>query len=152
MQERFFRLATVLLILLVAALLAQPYLDRLLFAATSPRAITTRSDLPESERATIGLFERVSPSVVQVVGVATSSGTADVEGEGVREQSGTGFVWDDAGHVVTNNHVVSASRASGNPLRHRRGGRSLDRRDGAELRSRRCQAAKHPAIYPVPSR
>jgi S1-C subfamily serine protease len=111
MQERFFRLATALLILLVAALLAQPYLDRLLFAATSPRAITTRSDLPESERATIALFERVSPSVVQVVGAAPGSSSAtDIEGEGVREQSGTGIVWDGAGHIVTNNHVVSGTK------------------------------------------
>ncbi|MFL6813431.1 MAG: S1C family serine protease [Bradyrhizobium sp.] len=110
MHERFLRVATVVMILLVAALLAQPYLDRLLFAATSPRPVAARSDLPESERATISLFERVSPSVVQVVGAATGASAADWEGEGVREQSGTGVVWDGAGHVVTNNHVVSGTK------------------------------------------
>src|SRR4051794_10490147 len=73
MRERFTQVATVLLILLLAAWVGQPYLDRLLFAATSPRPITTRSDLPESERATISLFERVSPSVVQVVGTAAGA-------------------------------------------------------------------------------
>src|SRR3954453_9087395 len=109
MHERFFRVATVVLILLVAALVAQPYLDRLLFAATSPRPVAARSDLSESERATISLFERVSPSVVQVVGAATGASAADMEGEGVREQSGTGVVWDGAGHIVTNNHVVSGT-------------------------------------------
>ena len=109
MHERFFRVATVVLILLVAALLGQPYLDRLLFAATSPRPVVARSDLPESERATISLFERVSPSVVQVVGAAAGASAADMEGEGVREQSGTGVVWDGAGHIVTNNHVVSGT-------------------------------------------
>src|SRR3954469_13364034 len=110
MRQHYSRAAIVILIVLLAALVGRPYLDTLLFAATSPRPIAARSDLAESERATIGLFERVSPSVVQVVGVATGSASADVEGEGGREQSGTGFVWDGAGHVVTNNHVVSGTR------------------------------------------
>src|SRR5437868_2868735 len=81
----------------------------MLFAATSPRPVVARGDLPESERATISLFERVSPSVVQVVGAAAGASAADMEGEGVREQSGTGVVWDGAGHIVTNNHVVSGT-------------------------------------------
>jgi S1-C subfamily serine protease len=110
MRERFSQVAMVVLIVLLAALVGQPYLDRLLFAATSPRPITARSDLAEAERATISLFERVSPSVVQVVGAAPGTGATDIEGEAGREQSGTGVVWDGAGHVVTNNHVVSGTR------------------------------------------
>jgi S1-C subfamily serine protease len=109
MRQHFSRAAILILIVLLAVLIGRPYLDSLLFAATSPRPIAARSDLAESERATIGLFERVSPSVVQVVGVAASSGSVHVEGEGGREESGTGFVWDGAGHVVTNNHVVSGT-------------------------------------------
>ena len=98
----------VLLIVLLAAVVGRPYLDTLLFAATAPRPIAARSDLAEAERATIGLFEGVSPSVVQVVGEAIGSSPGYVENEG--GQSGTGFVWDGAGHVVTNNHVVSGTR------------------------------------------
>jgi S1-C subfamily serine protease len=109
MQDRFYRFAILVLIVLLAALVGQPYVDRLLFAATSPRPIAARSDLADSERATISLFERVAPSVVQVVGPATGAGTADLEGEVGREQSGTGVVWDSAGHIVTNNHVVSGT-------------------------------------------
>jgi S1-C subfamily serine protease len=107
MRQHISRAAIIILIVLLAVLLGRPYLETLLFAATSPRPIAERGDLAETERATIGLFERVSPSVVQVV--AASSGSVDVEGEG-GEQSGTGFVWDGAGHVVTNNHVVSGTR------------------------------------------
>src|SRR5215218_6109428 len=110
MNERSFRFATFLLLLLVAGLLAQPYVDRLLFAATSPRAVTARGDLAESERATVSMFESVSPSVVQVVGAGSSARSLDIESEGVREQSGSGFIWDGAGHVVTNNHVVSGTQ------------------------------------------
>jgi S1-C subfamily serine protease len=54
------------------------------------------------EQLLIELYEQVSPSVVYV-GVTTSGLT----GSG----SGSGFVWDTEGHIVTNNHVVeSASR------------------------------------------
>jgi S1-C subfamily serine protease len=109
MRQHFSRTAIVILIVLLAILVGRPYLDRLLFAATSPRAVAARSGLAESELATINLFEQVSPSVVQVVGAATGAGTAGLESEGGHEQSGTGFVWDGAGHVVTNNHVVSGT-------------------------------------------
>jgi S1-C subfamily serine protease len=33
--------------------------------------------------------------------------------EGSSEQSGTGFIWDAAGHIVTNNHVVEGDRELG---------------------------------------
>jgi 2-alkenal reductase len=110
MRQPFSRALIVILFVLLAVLAGRPYLDSLLFAATTPRPVAARGDLAESERATIGLFERVSPSVVQVVGVTTDSGSADAEGEGGGEQSGTGVVWDGAGHVVTNNHVVAGTR------------------------------------------
>jgi S1-C subfamily serine protease len=76
---------------------------------TTARTVDQRGPLSEAERANIELFERVSPSVVQV---ATRSGAAnpltdDEGGEaGAGAASGTGFIWDNAGHVVTNNHVV----------------------------------------------
>jgi S1-C subfamily serine protease len=112
MRQPFSRAVLLVLLVLLAVVAGRPYLDSLLFAATTPRPVAARGDLAETERATIGLFERVSPSVVQVVGVTTGSGSADAEGEGGDggEQSGTGFVWDRAGHVVTNNHVVSGTR------------------------------------------
>src|SRR3954451_7935771 len=110
MRGRFFQVAIVVLIVLLAAVVGQPYLDRLLFAATTPRPVAPRSDLAEAERATVSLFERVSPSVVQVVGAAPGVGSMEAESEAGREQSGTGFVWDGAGHVVTNNHVVAGTR------------------------------------------
>lgn len=74
---------------------------------TSARTVDQRGPLSDAERANIELFERVSPSVVQV---AARSGAANPlaedEGGGAGDASGTGFIWDNDGHVVTNNHVV----------------------------------------------
>jgi S1-C subfamily serine protease len=68
------------------------------------RAVEQRGPLSDAERANIEIFERVSPSVVQVVAQSAANPLSE-ENEG-GAASGTGFVWDDAGHVVTNNHVV----------------------------------------------
>jgi len=58
--------------------------------------------LADFERAAVEIFQRDSPSVVQIAGQVT--GTGEDGRAGV--QTGTGFVWDGAGHIVTNNHVV----------------------------------------------
>jgi S1-C subfamily serine protease len=105
-QNRFTRMLVAVLAVLLAIIAAQPYIERLLFSASTPRAIEPRGQLSDSERSTIAIFQHAAPSVVQVVGrPAATTGSAVSEGEGGL-QSGTGFVWDGAGHVVTNNHVV----------------------------------------------
>jgi serine protease Do len=48
------------------------------------------------------IYQNVSPSVVYI---AVSSGTGAMQTGGV----GSGFVWDTAGHIVTNNHVVNGA-------------------------------------------
>jgi len=74
-----------------------------------PRAVTARGELAADEQATIELFERTSPSVVfittrqRVVNLWTRNVTS------VRRGSGSGFFWDDLGHVVTNNHVIEGA-------------------------------------------
>jgi 2-alkenal reductase len=66
-----------------------------------PRVIQARGTLAESEQATIAIFQSVSPSVVLVI-----------SGGGLSQEigGGTGFVWDEAGHIVTNNHVVQGAQ------------------------------------------
>lgn len=90
MRDRFSRLALMLVVFLMAGLLAQPYIDRLIHAS-GPRTVEARGSLLEFERTTVALFERASPSVVQVVGRAGEAGTLESEEPGV--QTGTGFVW-----------------------------------------------------------
>src|SRR6516165_8663330 len=107
MNDRFPRFVFLGLLALLGLWLAQPYLQRAFLSATTPRPIEARGDLAESERLTIDIFNRVSPSVVQVAGRTGGNALMSTEQEGV--QSGTGFIWDPAGDIVTNNHVVEGT-------------------------------------------
>jgi 2-alkenal reductase len=111
MDHRFTRFVVFALVIVLGVYIAQPYIDRLLYSASTPRAVEPRGNLSELERSTIELFERDSSSVVQVVGRAAGLESSQSEGEGVAAQTGTGFVWDRAGHIVTNNHVVEGADA-----------------------------------------
>ncbi len=71
------------------------------------RTVTPRGELASDETARVELFEKVSPSVVYVR--MKSAGAQPTNGGRSSEQelgSGTGFVWDEDGHIVTNLHVV----------------------------------------------
>jgi S1-C subfamily serine protease len=102
-KTRFAQVVVVIIVTLLAVIAFRPELDRALFVSSAPRSIAARGDLSELERATVDIFDRVSPSVVQVVARRAANPLADNEGNAA---SGTGFVWDEAGHVVTNEHVV----------------------------------------------
>ena len=68
------------------------------------------SDLRPDERATVELFERTSPSVVYITTLArrTDWFGRPMGGE-VPQGTGTGFLWDGDGHVITNAHVVGGA-------------------------------------------
>ncbi|WP_153110855.1 S1C family serine protease [Propionivibrio limicola] len=84
------------------------------FAPTdsSPRTVTARGDLAADEKATIELFEKAKDSVVFIT---TRSQVRDFWTRNVftvPRGTGSGFIWDGAGHVITNYHVIeNASEA-----------------------------------------
>src|SRR5437016_1162309 len=88
MPNRFTRIATVLIILLLAAVLAQPYVERMVFATTVPKPVAPRGDLAEWEKSTVDLFAQAAPSVVQVVSLPAEA----ARGETTRVSSGTGII------------------------------------------------------------
>ncbi len=117
MDSKLFRFAIFVILIVLVGTAVQPWVTRILLTETAPRPVAARGNLSDAEQSIIDLFERVSPSVVQVVGRQDG----DLSGEeGV--QSGTGFIWDGAGNIVTNNHVVSGTTnvavrlASGEPV------------------------------------
>jgi 2-alkenal reductase len=105
--DRFTRIGLIVVLALLAALIAEPYLTRFFLADSQPRTVSPRGDLAPSEQSVIALFEKVSPSVVHVFVRAGDQFMQQEEGAGA---SGTGFIWDAAGHIVTNNHVVQGGR------------------------------------------
>jgi S1-C subfamily serine protease len=110
METRFNRLILIAILVLLVIIGARPYVAEQRFAATAPRPVEARGDLADYERATVEIFDRVSPSVVQVAGPADAGDQSVSGNEETAVQSGTGFVWDVAGHVVTNNHVLQGTK------------------------------------------
>ncbi len=79
--------------------------------AAQPRPVEARGDLAADEQATIAIFRNNAPAVVYIT---TSDLRRDFFSLNVYEiprGTGSGFIWDDQGHIVTNFHVIEdASR------------------------------------------
>jgi S1-C subfamily serine protease len=74
--------------------------------SAAPRPVVARGDLSEAERATIELFKTASPSVVHINTVAYRRSIFSRNVQELAQGTGSGFVWDDQGHIVTNYHVI----------------------------------------------
>ncbi len=77
-----------------------------------PRAIAPRADLLPNEVATINLFETTSPSVVHIESIAVRRDFFTLNLTKIPAGTGTGFIWDKHGHVVTNYHVIREANAA----------------------------------------
>ena len=99
---------TIVLILVLWQFL--PWIERYLIGMTSePRAVTARGELAADEQTAIEIFEQASPSVVFI---STRQRVRDFWTRNVfsvPRGTGSGFIWDDLGHVVTNNHVIEGA-------------------------------------------
>ena len=78
----------------------------LLNAKAQSRAVTPRGNLAADELSTIELFEQVSPAVVHVTSVAVLQNAFTMDVREMRAGTGSGFVWNTEGHIVTNLHVI----------------------------------------------
>jgi len=63
---------------------------------------------PESQIAE-AVYEKVNPSVVQVLNLSRSRGFQGQNLGATPQGEGSGFVWDTQGHIVTNDHVVEGA-------------------------------------------
>ncbi|KAK7271675.1 hypothetical protein RJT34_27766 [Clitoria ternatea] len=70
------------------------------FVVTSPRK------LQSDELATVRLFQENTPSVVYITNLAVKQDAFTLDVLEVPQGSGSGFVWDKKGHIVTNYHVI----------------------------------------------
>ncbi len=80
--------------------------------ATQPRPVTPRGDLAADEKSTIEIFRKASPSVVHITTLTRRRDRLNLNVMEIPEGTGTGFIYDDVGHIVTNYHVIRGTQAA----------------------------------------
>lgn len=105
-------------IILLAILLFRNSFDELNFLSSSnntarenvqPRLVEPRGNLAEDEASTIALFEQSRDSVVFITTRQRVIDTWTRNTMSIPRGTGSGFIWDDAGHVITNFHVIQGA-------------------------------------------
>ena len=70
--------------------------------------------LDPEERTNVSVFKQASPSVVNICtkqALTARSGDVILDLGRIPKGSGSGFIWDASGHVVTNYHVIQGADA-----------------------------------------
>jgi S1-C subfamily serine protease len=102
-------LATALVAALMTSALPPAAAQR---ADVPTRPVTPRGPLAADELANIEVFKRLSPSVVHITTLEVARDFFSRSVQQVPRGTGTGFVWDSQGHVVTNFHVIQGGDAA----------------------------------------
>jgi len=79
---------------------------------TAALAEVDAAQLRDFERTTVGLFRDAAPSVVYITSVALRRDFFSFRMQRTERGTGSGFVWDRDGHIVTNYHVIEGASAA----------------------------------------
>ena len=71
------------------------------------RPVEARGDLASDEQNTIDIFRYSAPSVVYITSIALRRDFFSLNAYEIPQGTGSGFIWDKQGRVVTNYHVIS---------------------------------------------
>ncbi|MCI5145137.1 MAG: hypothetical protein D3923_06300, partial [Candidatus Electrothrix sp. AR3] len=71
------------------------------------RTVTARGDLAQDEQNTIKVFQQTSPSVVYITSIGVQRNLFSLNLYEIPQGTGSGFIWDAQGRIVTNYHVIS---------------------------------------------
>ena len=77
-----------------------------------PRPVEPRGSLTAEEQSVTQLFERASPAVVFITSMTLRRDLFRLNVMEIPQGTGSGFVWDEQGHVVTNYHVIMNADAA----------------------------------------
>eukprot|EP00850_Spirogloea_muscicola_P007240 SM000036S13284 [mRNA] locus=s36:287625:291993:- [translate_table: standard] len=88
--------------------LAQPAVATVTFHGPIVDIASVSSTLsPDDEDLVVNLFEAATRSVVSILNVEVTNGKGPLGADERVEGTGSGFVWDKLGHIVTNYHVIA---------------------------------------------
>jgi S1-C subfamily serine protease len=111
--KQLFRVALVLVVVVTVFSILPSFINQAEGANAAPRPVTPRGELAADEKTTIELFEKSRDSVVFITTKAQVQDFWSRNIFSVPRGTGSGFLWDESGHVVTNYHVVEdASEAT----------------------------------------
>jgi S1-C subfamily serine protease len=117
-KKRSFSLKTVIISALIGAcvvLLSYVFLKRSAFqpaTVAKPRPITSRGELGNEETSTIKLFENAQASVVYITSLSVERDFISMNVFEIPQGAGSGFIWDSAGYIVTNFHLIQNAQAA----------------------------------------
>ena len=77
-----------------------------------PRPVTARGELLNDEKSTIALFRQASPAVVNITAIGVQRDLFTLNLYQIPQGTGSGFVWDNSGNVITNFHVIQNADAA----------------------------------------
>jgi S1-C subfamily serine protease len=80
--------------------------------SAQPRPVVARGDLSEWEKTNIKIYKDNRPSVVHITTLTVRSDVLRLNVQEVPQGTGSGFIWDEKGHVVTNFHVIRGADAA----------------------------------------
>ena len=106
------RTVTVIAAGLFIGLIALPRLRVWFLSPDTQRLVTPRGELAADEKSTVELFQKAGPSVVYITTVERQVNFWTRRVREIPSGTGSGFIWDDQGHIVTNFHVIQGANAA----------------------------------------
>ena len=74
------------------------------------RDISPRGELTHEEQSVTALFKEASPSVVYITSIGLRRDFFSFRAMEIPQGTGSGFIWDNQGHIITNFHVIQDAR------------------------------------------
>src|SRR5215471_7251897 len=76
------------------------------------RSVAPRGELWSDEKSTITLFRQASPSVVNITAIGVQRDLFTLNLYQIPQGTGSGFIWDKSGNIITNFHVIQEADAA----------------------------------------